>query len=99
MAEKATKPLKETKRQAPGLASWEGEGGARSSPRALADAERQTLERLGLAVVMEWNELPTELQRVLFRRASAAEQSYDPVQLRSRLARFLHDHKDDAADS
>ena len=45
---------------------------------------------------MEWNDLPTDVQRALFRHASAAEASYDPVRLKARIARFLHDHKDDA---
>ena len=91
-------------RMAEGLAQWEGEGGAgRTSSRAerdradvLADAERHILECLGAAVVMEWNDLLTEVQRAIFRHASAAEASYDPVRLKARIARFLHDHKDDA---
>jgi hypothetical protein len=28
-----------------------------------------------------------------------AEASYDPIQLKARIARFLHDHKGDAADA
>ena len=89
---------------AEGLAQWEGEGGAgqtlsraeRDRADVLAEAERHILECLGAAVVMEWNDLPTHVQRALFRHASAAKESYDPVQLKARIARFLHDHKDDA---
>jgi hypothetical protein len=89
---------------AEGLARWEGEGGApQASPRsdrgrakALAAAERHVLERLGAAVVMEWNALPTAVRRAIFRHAWAAEASYDPVRLKARVARFLHDHKGDA---
>ena len=65
------------------LARWEGEGGApQASPRsdrggakALAAAERHVLERLGAAVVMEWNALPTAVRRAIFRHAWAAEAS------------------------
>ena len=62
----------------------------------IAPPELHALECLGAAVVMEWNDLPTDVQRDLFRHASAAEASYDPVRLKARIARFLHDHKDDA---
>ena len=89
---------------AEGLARWEGEGGApQASPRsdrggakALAAAERHVLERLGAAVVMEWNVLPTAVRRAIFRHAWAAEASYDPVRLKARVGRFLHAHKGDA---
>jgi hypothetical protein len=89
---------------AEGLARWEGEGGApqalprsdRGRAKALAAAERHVLERLGAAVVMEWNALPTAVRRAIFRHAWAAEASYDPVRLKARVARFLHDHKGDA---
>ena len=94
-------------RTAEGLARWEGEGGApQASPRSdrgrakvLAAAERHVLERLGAAVVMEWNALPTAVRRAIFRHAWAAEASYDPVRLKARVARFLHDHKGDDAEA
>ena len=66
--------------------------------RRLAETERNAVERLGAAVVFEWNELPTDVQRVLFRRASAVKDLYDPTELKARIARFLHDHKDDDAE-
>jgi hypothetical protein len=42
-----------------------------------------------------WNELPTDIQRAVFRQA-AANKTHDPVRLRAQIARFLHGHKDDA---
>jgi hypothetical protein len=103
MSEKKPKRRKALRQPEAGVARWEEEGGARRAAgavtRALADTELDILERLGAAVVMEWNELPTDVQRVLFRHASAIKEPYDPAQLKARIARFLHDHKDDAADS
>ena len=49
--------------------------GTASSPnhrpelQSLSEAERQLLQRLGAALVTEWNDLPTPLQRALFDRA------------------------------
>lgn len=63
---------------------------------ALTKAEARVLECLGAAVVKEWNELPTLVQRALFWRA-AATQDEDPVQLKILIARFLHDRKDASA--
>jgi hypothetical protein len=59
----------------------------------LLDAERRILECLGAALVSEWNGLPTDLQRRLFEHAASGT-SRDTAQLKSRIARFLHDHKD-----
>ncbi|MFG1348874.1 hypothetical protein [Xanthobacter autotrophicus] len=60
---------------------------------ALTERERHILECLGAAVVKEWTELPTLVQRALFRRATASDHD-DPAQLKALIARFLHDHKD-----
>jgi hypothetical protein len=85
------------------LDRWDQEGGAPASAWALkyrrsnlADHERDILERLGAAVVCEWNALPTDIQRALFRYATSGE-SFDPAQLKVQLARFLHNRKDGAA--
>jgi hypothetical protein len=59
----------------------------------LLDAERRVLECLGAALVSEWNGLPTDVQRRLFEHAASGT-SRGAAQLKSQIARFLHDHKD-----
>ena len=83
---------------------WEEEGGAPGTlwplpyeTGDLSNVERRILECLGAALVSEWNGLPTEVQRRLFEHAASGA-SRDTAQLKSRIARFLHDHKD-ASDS
>lgn len=85
------------------LERWEQEGGAPISPWALgfgrsdlADNEHDILECLGAAAVCAWNELPTDIRRVLFRHAASGA-GFDPASLKAQIAKFLHDHKDDAA--
>ncbi|HEX5103862.1 MAG TPA: hypothetical protein VFV87_08640 [Pirellulaceae bacterium] len=82
------------------LARWDDEDGAPAVPsplrydvRGLPDTERRILECLGAALVDEWSSLPTDIQRTIFQRATAGR-VYDPAELRARIARFLHDHKD-----
>ncbi|MET1026365.1 MAG: hypothetical protein ABWY00_04295 [Dongiaceae bacterium] len=105
MTDNDRKAVTATKQMAVALARWEGEGGGRLAqlPQqhmdALAAPERQVLERLGAALVTKWNDLPTNVQRAIFQHASAIEESYDPIQLKTRIARFLHDHKDDTSES
>jgi hypothetical protein len=86
------------------LDRWDEDGGAAAALWALPygtsdllDVERRVLECLGAALVSEWNGLPTDLQRRLFEHAASGA-SRDTAQLKSRIARFLHDHKD-ASDS
>ena len=64
------------------LEEWEAEGGAPkatavrtadSDPAALSEAEQQLLQRLGAALVSEWNQLPTPWQRTLYARAVGTE--------------------------
>jgi hypothetical protein len=50
------------------------------------------LECLGAALVSEWNDLPTDVQRRLFEHAASGK-SHDATVLKTRIARFLHDHK------
>jgi len=94
--------LKANKQMAGALARWESEGGGQTVQPAQERIdihvvpERQILERLGAAVVVKWNDFPTNVQRAIFRYASAVEEACDPDQLKTRIARFLHDHKDDA---
>ena len=83
--------------------SWDEEGGAPAvswplpyETGDLLDAERRVLECLGAALVSEWNDLPTDVQRRLFEHAASGK-SYDAALLKARIARFLHNHKDDWA--
>jgi hypothetical protein len=85
------------------LDRWDEEGGAPALPwplpyetGALLDAERRVLECLGAALVSEWNDLPTDVQRRLFKHAASGK-SYDADLLKARIARFLHNHKDNWA--
>lgn len=80
------------------LAEWEGEGGAPADASGHAaptpDAlERLLLERLGAALVGEWNNLPSPLQRALYERAVRDDSPSHRLTVRRELARFLHDHK------
>ena len=59
------------------------------------DEQENILRCLGAAVIMNWNTIPTKLQRALFDAASSIEDSGRMAPLKDALARFLHDHKDD----
>jgi hypothetical protein len=85
------------------LARWDDEGGAAGSSRAalgsdlaLHAAEERVLRCLGAAVIMQWNELPTEIQRKLFEDATSMNDAARQFELKQLIARFLHEHKDDA---
>lgn len=76
------------------LARWEGEGGAPErllhGQVALGHEQAAVLRRLGAAVIVRWNDLPTDIQRELFDRAVSTRDIDDAVQLKERVARFLH---------
>jgi hypothetical protein len=80
---------------------WEAEGGSLGSdpPRrkhiGLVEQEQHLLRCLGGAVLMQWNELPTSIQRALFERAASLSEEDQTLALREQIARFLHDHKED----
>jgi hypothetical protein len=85
------------------LQRWEDEGGAvwalgseqRESQMQLSAQDVHILQCLGAAVLSRWAGLPTHIQHQLFEHSFDA--SYrDASQLRGRIARFLHKHKDDA---
>ena len=63
---------------------------------ALHAAEERVLRCLGAAVIMQWNDLPTEIQRMLFEDATSMNDSARQFELKQLIARFLHEHKDDA---
>jgi len=85
------------------LDRWDEDGGAPAvswplpyETGDLLDAERRVLECLGAALVSEWNDLPTDVQRRLFEHAASGK-SHDAAVLKAQIARFLHNHKDDRA--
>ena len=45
---------------------------------------------------MQWNTIPTKLQRELFDTAGSLGDVPQTVTLRGQIARFLHSHKDEA---
>jgi hypothetical protein len=61
----------------------------------LAEDEEHILRCLGAALIMQWNTLPTKLQRELFDNAGSMGELLDTPALRGQIARFLHRHKDD----
>jgi hypothetical protein len=85
------------------LGRWENEGGSTGSlpepdlrpDLVLHAAEERMLRCLGSAVIMQWNDLPTEIQRKLFEDASSMTDSARQFELKQQIARFLHEHKDD----
>jgi hypothetical protein len=88
-----------TEEMATALERWDEEGGAQDvawplpfEARDLRDVEHRVLECLGAALVSEWNDLPTDVQRRLFEHAALGK-SHDAALLKTRIARFLHDHK------
>jgi hypothetical protein len=89
----------QTDQMSAALDRWEGEGGAqefrwalRHEGDELGAKDRQILECLGAALVSGWSELPTDVQRAIFRHATAYR-TYDSAGLRAKIARFLHHHK------
>jgi hypothetical protein len=60
---------------------------------ALAEEEEHVLRCLGAALIMQWNTLPTKLQRELFDHAGAMGEPLNIAALRGQIARFLHKHK------
>ena len=50
---------------------------------------------LAAAVIMQWNDLPTKIQRELFEHASSMGEPNHTAELKGQVARFLHQHKDD----
>jgi hypothetical protein len=66
-----------------------------SRGEALAGEEEHILRCLGAAVIMQWNALPTTLQREIFDTAGSVGKLLETEALRGRIARFLHKHKND----
>ena len=68
----------------------------RSRGVALDAEEQHVLRCLGVAVIMEWNTLPTLLQREIFDTAGSVGKLLETAALRGQIARFLHKHKNEA---
>jgi hypothetical protein len=59
-------------------------------PGVSEEAEGEHILRcLGAALIMQWNTLPTKLQRELFDNAGAMGELLDTADLRGQIARFL----------
>jgi hypothetical protein len=93
-----------TGRTVDGQSETERRKGIERARRAAEHAEQQEagnaeqeniLRCLGAAVILNWNTIPTKLQRALFEAASTI-QGAEAAPLREVLAQFLHDHKNDA---
>jgi hypothetical protein len=68
----------------------------RSRGAALAAEEEHVLRCLGAAVIMQWNTLPTLLQREIFDTVGSVGKLLETAALRGQVARFLHKHKNEA---
>jgi hypothetical protein len=62
--------------------------------RTVAEIEEHILRCLGAAVIMQWNAIPTKLQRELFDTAGSLGDVLKTAALRGQIARFLHRQKD-----
>jgi hypothetical protein len=79
------------------LGRWESEGGSTElqgselgqeiAPQA---AEERILRCLGAAVILQWNDLPTDIQRILFEDAASMSDPERRFRLKQQMARFLH---------
>jgi hypothetical protein len=69
--------------------------GKSASRRTVAEIEEHILRCLGAAVILQWNTIPTKLQRELFDPAGSLGDVLQTAALRGQIARFLHDHKDE----
>lgn len=63
--------------------------------KANAEIEEHILRCLGAAVIMQWNTIPTKLQRELFDTAGSMGDLLQTAALRGQIARFLHNHKNE----
>jgi len=65
----------------------------------VASVEEHILRCIGAAVILQWNTIPTTLQRELFDTAGSMGELLQTGVLRGQIARFLHKHKDDGSPS
>jgi hypothetical protein len=81
-------------------AQWLADNGEKTVPApegsdtaALAAEEDHILRCLGAALIMHWSTLPTKLQRELFETAGTIGDVVATPEMRGKIARFLHTHK------
>ena len=67
----------------------------RSRGVALAAEEEHVMRCLGAAIIMQWNALPTTLQREVIDTGGSVGKLLETESLRGQMARFLHKHKND----
>jgi hypothetical protein len=87
--------------KADALARWDNEGGAakgapqkvRDDMTSLAKEEEHILRCLGAAVITQWDDLPTAIQRELFEHAISMGKRHHTAELKGQIARFLHKHQ------
>ncbi|HTM74791.1 MAG TPA: hypothetical protein VL198_16315 [Pseudolabrys sp.] len=72
----------------------QNDAGKPDASRIVAQTEQRILRCLGAAVIMNWNTIPTKLQRELFDTAGSMGDLLKSVGLRGQIARFLHNQKD-----
>jgi hypothetical protein len=63
--------------------------------KLLSEKEENALRCLGAAVLLLWDDLPTNIQRELFQSATSDVETNKIAQLKEQIARFLHTHKGD----
>jgi hypothetical protein len=68
----------------------------RKSDQILHSMPERILQYLGAAGLMQWNDLPPEIQRILFEDAASMGTAARRFQLKQQIAQFLRDHKNDA---
>jgi hypothetical protein len=67
----------------------------RPDSAALAKEEEHVLRCLGAALILQWTTLPKKLRRELFDSAGSLGELLETVELRAKIARFLHKRNDD----
>jgi rubrerythrin len=77
------------------IPSQDDDAEKRTARETVAENEERILRCLGAAVIMQWNTIPTKLQRELFDTASSMGDVLKSAALRGQIARFLHKHKDE----
>ena len=70
------------------------DAGMTDARATVAETEERILRCLGAAVIMQWNTIPTKLQREIFDTAGSMGDVLKSAALRAQIARFLHSHKD-----
>jgi hypothetical protein len=73
----------------------EGAAGKPVADATVAEIEERILRCLGAAVILQWNTIPTKLQRELFDTAGSMGDVLKSAALRGQIARFLQKHKDE----